>query len=90
MAYGSPAPSFHADEFCTGSDAGELARVGGGLAAEDACGAHPHHEEAAPQWSGWRASGSESAFRLLIILVIMTMQFGRINAFNEMRACLKY
>jgi hypothetical protein len=26
----------------------------------------------------------ESASRLLIVLVIMTMQFGRINAFNEM------
>jgi hypothetical protein len=31
----------------------------------------------------------ESASRLLIILVIMTMQFGRINAFNEMCAGLK-
>jgi hypothetical protein len=26
----------------------------------------------------------ESASRLLVVLVIMTMQFGRINAFNEM------
>jgi hypothetical protein len=32
---------------------------------------------------------TESASRLLIILVIMTMQFGRINAFNEMCAGLK-
>jgi hypothetical protein len=31
----------------------------------------------------------ESASMLLIILVIMTMQFGRINAFNEMYAGLK-
>jgi hypothetical protein len=31
----------------------------------------------------------ESASRLLIILVIMTMQFGWINAFNEMCAGLK-
>jgi hypothetical protein len=32
---------------------------------------------------------SESASRLLIVLVIMTMQFGRINAFNEMCASFK-
>jgi hypothetical protein len=32
---------------------------------------------------------TESASRLLIILVIMTMQFGRINAFNEMYVVLK-
>jgi hypothetical protein len=32
---------------------------------------------------------SESASRLLIILVIMIMLFGRINAFNEMYAGLK-
>jgi hypothetical protein len=31
----------------------------------------------------------ESASRLLIVLVIMTMQFGRINAFNEMCAGFK-
>jgi hypothetical protein len=31
----------------------------------------------------------ESASRLLIILVIMKMQFGWINAFNEMCAGLK-
>jgi hypothetical protein len=31
----------------------------------------------------------ESASRLLIVLVIMTMQFGRINAFNEMCASFK-
>jgi hypothetical protein len=31
----------------------------------------------------------ESASRLLNILVIMTMQFGRINAFNKMYAGLK-
>jgi hypothetical protein len=35
----------------------------------------------------WLAA--ESASRLLIILVIMTMQFGKINAFNEMCAGLK-
>jgi hypothetical protein len=34
-------------------------------------------------------SGAESASRLLIVLVIMTMQFGRINAFNEMCAGFK-
>jgi hypothetical protein len=33
--------------------------------------------------------GAESAYRLLIILVIMTMQFRRINAFNEICAALK-
>jgi hypothetical protein len=33
--------------------------------------------------------GLESASRLLIVLVIMTMQFGRINAFNEMCADFK-
>jgi hypothetical protein len=32
---------------------------------------------------------TESASRLLIILVIMTMQFGRINAFNKMCAGLQ-
>jgi hypothetical protein len=32
---------------------------------------------------------AESASRLLIVLVIMTMQFGRINAFNEMCAGFK-
>jgi hypothetical protein len=32
---------------------------------------------------------AESASRILIILVIMTMQFGRINAFNEMCAGFK-
>jgi hypothetical protein len=32
---------------------------------------------------------TESASRLLIILAIMTMQFGRINTFNEMCAGLK-
>jgi hypothetical protein len=32
---------------------------------------------------------SESASRLLIVLVIMTMQLGRINAFNEMCAGFK-
>jgi hypothetical protein len=32
---------------------------------------------------------NESASRLLIILVIMTMQFGKINAFNEICAGLK-
>jgi hypothetical protein len=31
----------------------------------------------------------ESASRLLIFLVIMTMQFGRINAFSEMCAGFK-
>jgi hypothetical protein len=31
----------------------------------------------------------ESASRLLIVLVIMTMQFGRIDAFNEMCAGFK-
>jgi hypothetical protein len=34
-------------------------------------------------------SGLESASRLLIVLVIMTMQLGRINAFNEMCAGFK-
>jgi hypothetical protein len=33
--------------------------------------------------------GTESASRLLIVLVIMTMQLGRINAFNEMCAGFK-
>jgi hypothetical protein len=32
---------------------------------------------------------TESASRLLIVFVIMTNQFGRINAFNEMCAGLK-
>jgi hypothetical protein len=31
----------------------------------------------------------ESASRLLIVLVIITMRFGRINAFNEMCAGFK-
>jgi hypothetical protein len=41
------------------------------------------------RWAGTDGGGSESASRLLIILVIMTMQFGRINAFNEMCAGFK-
>jgi hypothetical protein len=32
---------------------------------------------------------SESASRLLVVLVIMTMQVGRINALNEMCAGFK-
>jgi hypothetical protein len=35
------------------------------------------------------AGAAESASRLLIIFVIMTMQFGQINAFNKMCASLK-
>jgi hypothetical protein len=39
---------------------------------------------------GVREAGpDESASRLLIVLVIMTMQLGRINAFNEMCAGFK-
>jgi hypothetical protein len=30
--------------------------------------------------------GTESTSRLLVVLVIMTMRFGRIDAFNEMCA----
>jgi hypothetical protein len=37
----------------------------------------------------WDHSIRESASRLLIVLVIMTMQFGRINALNEMCAGFK-
>jgi hypothetical protein len=36
-----------------------------------------------------RVRVTESASRLLVILVIMTMQLGRINALNEMCACFK-
>jgi hypothetical protein len=33
-----------------------MERAVGGPADEDACGAHPHHVEVAPQWIGGWAS----------------------------------
>jgi hypothetical protein len=49
------------------------------------CGEDTHPTAGQPRFPLW----IESASRLLIVLVIMRMQFGRINAFNEMCAGFK-